>query len=146
MIGTAWQLEELKNEPTRHILCKRGLIDIRQENGIYWLGASVENNIGNWDYEQLASPEDVDAIDVANTQSWKKMVWAWISKEHGVIRARTFAYRIGMPEVQGNGSGSMNLAFQLKRHITINHGDGSIIFARPTSDNSAEVGGRVAAV
>jgi predicted PhzF superfamily epimerase YddE/YHI9 len=143
LIGAAWQLEQLKNEPTQQILCKRGTINVRQESSIYWVQASLENNIGNWDYEQLESPEDVEAIDIANTKHWKKMVWAWVNQDEGVIRARTFADTIGIPEVQGNGSGSMNLAGQLQRQITIKHGDGSVIYAKPLSHDSAEVGGRV---
>lgn len=145
LIGTAWQLEQLKNESIRRIKCKRGIVDTRQENGIYWVQASLENNIGDWDYEQLTSPKHVDEIDVTTTKGWKKMVWAWIDESEGLIRARTFADSIGMPEVQGNGSGSMNLADQLHRQITIQHGDGSLIYARPLPGNSAEVGGRVVA-
>jgi predicted PhzF superfamily epimerase YddE/YHI9 len=146
LIGTAWQLEQLKNEPTQHIHCKRGAVAAHQENGVYWIQASLENNIGSWDYEQLASPEDVEAIDVAHTKGWKKMVWAWIDEAKGHIRARTFADTIGMPEVQGNGSGAMNLAGQLQRQISITHGEGAIIYARPLSPDSAEVGGRVVAL
>jgi predicted PhzF superfamily epimerase YddE/YHI9 len=145
LIGTAWELEQLKNEPTQQIKCKRGLINVRQEDGVYWVQANLENNIGNWDYKQLATPEAVEAIDVASTKGWKKMVWAWIDEDQGLIRARTFADTIGMPEVQGNGSGSMNLAGQLQRQITIKHGEGSLIYARPLSSDSAEVGGRVTA-
>lgn len=145
LIGTAWGLEQLKNQPTQQITCKRGLVRARQENGVYWIQASLEHNIGNWDYEQLSSPEDVEAIHVNDTKCWKKMVWAWIDEEQGFIRARTFADTIGMPEVQGNGSGSMNLAGQLQRQITIKHGEGSVIYAKPLSDDSAEVGGRVSA-
>lgn len=143
LIGTAWQIAQLKNEPTQQLVCKRGIVNVRQENNIYWIRASLENNIGNWEYRQLASPEDVEAIDVAQTKGWKKMVWAWISKDQGLIRARTFADTIGMPEVQGNGSGAMNLAGQLQRRITIKHGEGSVIYANPLSRDSAEVGGRV---
>ena len=57
---------------------------------------------------------DVDAINLSDTKGWKKMVRAWLDESKGLIRARTFADRIGMPEVQGNGSGSMNLAGQLQ--------------------------------
>jgi len=143
LIGTAWQLEQIKNEPIERIICKRGRVNTRQEEGVYWIQASLENNIGNWDYEQLASPEDVEAINVVNTKGWKKMVWAWINQDQGLIRARTFADAIGASEVQGNGSGSMNLAGQLQRQITIKHGEGSVIYAKLLSDNFAEVGGRV---
>jgi predicted PhzF superfamily epimerase YddE/YHI9 len=145
LIGTAWQLAQLKNEPTRQMRCKRGVVDVREEGAAYWIQASLENNIGNWEYEHLASAQAVEAIEVADTKGWKKMVWAWLNENDGLIRARTFADSIGMPEVQGNGSGSMNLAGQLQRRITLLHGDGSMIYAQPVAENIAEVGGMVAA-
>ncbi len=146
LIGVSWQLAQLKGKPTQRLLCKRGQIEIWQEGDVYWLRAGLKNNIGNWDYEQLDIPGDVDKIDVADTGGWKKMVWAWASESQGLIRARTFADRIGAPEVQGNGSGSMNLAGQLQREIIITHGEGSVIYARPASSNSAELGGRIIAI
>lgn len=145
LVGTAWQLGQLKGEPTKQIKCKKGNINVRDENDVYWVRASIENNIGNWDYEQRAKPQDVEAIIASNTKGWKKMVWAWANEDEGLIRARTFADTIGMPEVQGNGSGAMNLASQLQRQITIKHGDGSLIYAKPLPNDYAEVGCRVVA-
>lgn len=48
-----------------------------------------------------------------------------------------------IPEAQGNGSGAMHLAKMLHKHIEIKHGEGSIIFARPSEDNFLELGGRI---
>lgn len=145
LIGTAWALEQLKNQPIAQIRCKRGVVLVRHEDDIYWIQADTGNNIGDWQYQQLETPHDVEAIDTSNTKDRKKMVWAWIDQTQGLIRARTFADAIGMPEVQGNGSGAMNLANQLQRQITIIHGEGAVIYAKPLSGNVAEVGGRVTA-
>lgn len=143
LVGVIWQLGQMKGEPTNAINCKRGKVVTWQENDVYWLRIGTEGNLGNWEYEQLDSPDAVEAIQVTDTDGWNKMVWAWIDESRGLIRARTFANKIGIPEVQGNGSGSMNLASQLQREITITHGDGSIIYARPSAGNTAELGGRV---
>lgn len=143
LVGAVWQLSQIKGKPVESIHCNRGEITTWQENDIYWLRTSLKGDIGNWDYEQMQSPEAIDAIKVHDTVGWKKMIWAWIDESKGLIRARTFASKIDIPEVQGNGSGSMNLAGQLQQGLTIKHGDGSIIYARPASNNCAELGGRV---
>ncbi|MGH9421068.1 MAG: PhzF family phenazine biosynthesis protein, partial [Thermoanaerobaculia bacterium] len=70
-------------------------------------------------------------------------VWAWIDERQGLIRARTFAPDWDIPEAQGNGSGSMVLAAIVDRVIEIKHGEGSVIFAKPAPDGSADIGGRV---
>jgi predicted PhzF superfamily epimerase YddE/YHI9 len=143
LVGVAWQLFQLKNIPALNIKCDIGEIPIWQEGEINWLRASLENNLGNWEYEMLESPDAVNAIEVSETEGWKKMVWAWEDERKGLIRARTFASKINIPEVQGNGSGSMNLAGQLQKSLVIKHGDGSVIYARPADNYSAELGGRV---
>ena len=70
-------------------------------------------------------------------------VWAWVDEEKGIVRARTFASDWCIPEDEANGSGSMKLATMLNREITIIHGKGSVIYARPTNNHFAEVGGYV---
>lgn len=52
--------------------------------------------------------------------------------------------RFGIPEDEANGSGSMRLAATLGRKLTIHHGIGSVIYARPSTPGFAEVGGMVA--
>lgn len=146
LVGAVWQLSKLKDEPVQNIHCKKGNISTWQDGDIYWLRAGLKGNLGNWEYEQLENPEAVDAIALADTKGWKKMTWAWKDEAKGLIRARTFASKINIPEVQGNGSGSMNLAAQLQREIIITHGDGSVIYARPALNNKAELGGRVLAI
>jgi predicted PhzF superfamily epimerase YddE/YHI9 len=143
LVGAAWQLSLLKGEPVTNIHCLRGDIKSWQEGPITWVRAGLQNNLGSWDYEQVGTPKEVESINVSDTQGWKKMVWAWIDEGKGLIRARTFASKINMPETQGNGSGAMNLAGQLNRNIVITHGNGSVIHARPASENHADLGGRV---
>ena len=98
----------------------------------------------NWNFEQLNNAELVEKLAVNETINKEHtFVWAWIDETKGLIRARTFANDWGIPEDEANGSGSMKLADTLKREITIIHGHGSVIHARPSKDNNAEVGGLV---
>jgi predicted PhzF superfamily epimerase YddE/YHI9 len=71
------------------------------------------------------------------------MIWAWMDRSHRVVRARTFAPDWGIPEAEGNGSGSMKLAAVLGKSVTIIHGAGSLIYAKPSPNNRAELGGRI---
>lgn len=70
-------------------------------------------------------------------------LWCWIDKKKGLIRARTFAPDWGIPEDEANGSGCMRLAAVLGRDITVVHGKGSVIYARPSSPGYSEIGGLV---
>lgn len=94
-----------------------------------------------WNYEIVENAEEVEKISVekANTKQ-HTMVWAWIDQSRGIIRAHIFANDRGIPEDEANGSGAMRLAFDLNKSIEIRHGQGSIIFARPSVNNRAEVG------
>ena len=70
-------------------------------------------------------------------------VWAWTDEPNGLLCARTFAPDWGIPEDQGNGSGSMQRAMALGRPITVIHGESSVIYAEPVNAQEAAVGGRV---
>lgn len=61
------------------------------------------------------------------------IVWSWIDKEKGIVRARTFASDWNIPEDEANGSGAMKLANSLNRNLIIHHGKGSVIHSTPNS-------------
>ena len=87
--------------------------------------------------------ELVEQLPLADTATYKHtVVWAWQDQKSGIIRARTFAADWGIPEDQANGSGAMILAANFQRNLTIIHGEGSFIYAKPVDNNFAMVGGR----
>ena len=71
------------------------------------------------------------------------MIWAWMSGEAGLVRARTFSSDWGIPEDEANGSGVMKLALELERYLEVRHGQGSEIFVRLVAKSRCMVGGRV---
>ena len=120
-----------------------GQIICWQEEDRIWAQTSLPM-LPQWHFTQRVSKREIEEMKVAFTKNIvHTMFWAWADKEKGLIRARTFAYDWGIPEAEGNGSGAMLLATMVKRHIVIEHGKGSVLFARPESNISASIGGRV---
>lgn len=142
-IGAAWLLADIKGEKIYILKGRAGSILVSRSGEVFWVQASL-STMPDWHHKQLESAEAVESVALNETTGWKPtMVWAWLDKTKGLVRARTFAAQWGIPEAQGNGSGSMMLAAIVDQEIEIKHGKGSIIFARPADNSSAEIGGRV---
>lgn len=143
VLGTAWLLTKLRGKPTESMHARDGNIKTEQSDGLIWARANLDI-MPPWNYKQLDTAKAVEKIKLEETKDWLHTVaWAWIDESKGLIRARTFATDWDIPEAQGNGSGALVLASKLGRNITIRHGEGSEIFAKPDSEGSATIGGRV---
>jgi hypothetical protein len=97
------------------------------------------------DYEwfELASPAEVEALDGAPEGHDMGCAYAWIDEEAGIVRARTFPTRIGIAEDEATGAAAVRLGAQLGRELEIRQGRGSVIEVRPGDGGWVEVGGRV---
>lgn len=143
VVGTAYFLSQEYSQTITQLESIGGVIETWKENELTWVKGSL-SILPNWNYEQLENAELVENLILNETLNKKHtLVWAWMDEVKGLIRARTFANDWGIPEDEANGSGSMRLADTLKREITIIHGQGSVIHARPSKGNCAEVGGLV---
>lgn len=144
VLATAWLITGLLGEPIDVIRARDGEISTWREDDLTWVRASL-STMPPWNFQQLGAAIDVERLKAEDMASVEHtMVWAWIDRAKGLIRARTFASDWDIPEAQGNGSGSLLLAAKLGLAIEIKHGTGSVIFARPDTDNSADIGGRIA--
>ncbi len=142
-LATSWLLTKLGGKSATQMRGRGGAITTWQDGDLTWVHASLAT-MPPWNYKQLESPEAVERITLKETETLEHtMLWAWLDETKGLIRARTFAADWDIPEAQGNGSGSMVLAAKLGRAIEIKHGEGSVIFAKPASDDCADIGGRV---
>jgi predicted PhzF superfamily epimerase YddE/YHI9 len=146
VLGTAWLLTKLRSKPTDKLHTRDGEIIVWQEGKLTWARASI-SIMPPWSHKRLDSPEAVEQIELEDTKTMEHtMFWAWVDEAKGLIRARTFAADWDIPEAEGNGSGSLALAAKLKWQIEIRHGKGAVVFAKPASDDCADIGGRVAEV
>jgi predicted PhzF superfamily epimerase YddE/YHI9 len=143
IIGAAYFFNHEYDLSVTKITTMANVIETWQENNLTWIKSNVDI-LPNWNYEQLENAELVEKLTLEETIDKDHVViWAWIDKDNGLIRARTFASDWGIPEDEANGSGSMKLATSLGREITIIHGQGSVIHAHPDKGSMASVGGRV---
>jgi predicted PhzF superfamily epimerase YddE/YHI9 len=96
-----------------------------------------------FDFEQLASPDDIDALEGPPGGHDALGAWAWIDETAGIVRERVFTMRYGMPEDEATGAAALRLAALLGRPLDIRQGRGSRILARPLPGGMAEISGRV---
>ncbi|MCQ4045257.1 PhzF family phenazine biosynthesis protein [Streptantibioticus rubrisoli] len=124
-------------------------VPTRAEDGTTWIRGSVAD-APPWDHERLADPAEVDALlpppltGGSTSARWRRtQCWAWLDHSAGVVRARVFAADYGVVEDEACGSASLLLAARLGRPLTVRHGQGSVIQARPVDRDQVEIGGRV---
>ncbi|MCL4364600.1 PhzF family phenazine biosynthesis protein [Patescibacteria group bacterium] len=143
LISTSYFINDVLGKEVWSLNCKGGKVKTWKEKELTWIESDLKGS-PSWNHLQLDDPVTVEKITMKEALKFEhSMVWAWIDKEKGVIRSRTFLPDWGTLEDQGNGSGSMQLARVLKRRIEIHQGKGSVIYASPAGKNSARVGGRV---
>ena len=145
LIGTSYFVNRVLKKEVSFIDCKGGHVKTWQESDLTWIEANLEGT-PPWKHKEFKTPHEIEHLSTSVISEFEHtMVWAWIDKQKGIIRARTFAPDWGIPEDQANGSGSMQLASMVGRKIEIKHGDGSIIYAELLGNNVAKIGGRVVA-
>jgi len=93
---------------------------------------------------ELASPAEVEALEVPRGPDVHDDVWAWIDpQERTQVRCRVFADGVGIAEDEATGSAALRLVAALDRPVTIRQGAGSVIAGRPVDGGRVRVGGRV---
>lgn len=140
LVGTSFFINKILGKKVDFLECKAGRVQTWQENGLTWIHAELANT-PPWHYQQLPDVSSIENLSIKPKEH--TIVWAWLDKTKGIVRARTFAPDWGIPEDEANGSGSMQLAAMLGQKLEIHHGKGSIIYARPAGTKAADVGGRV---
>ncbi len=120
-IGAAYFLRKEYKKSVTKMEGVGGIIETWSDGGLTWVKCDA-SMLPPWNLTKLVSANEVV----------------------GIVRARTFASDWDIPEDEANGSGAMKLAMSLGRELTVYHGNGSIIHARPSREaNKAVVGGLV---
>lgn len=145
LVGTAWLLSERAGAPVDVLRpVHASPVATWQDGGLSWIRARVAD-APPLTFVQVDSPAKIDAMTVSARDTYEHdEFWAWMDEGAGIIRARFFAPAFGIPEDEATGSAALVLASRLGRAIQIRQGRGSLLFARPGPEGSAEVGGYVA--
>ena len=142
LVGTAWLLAHEGNEPTI-LRPPAGEVVTWTEGDTTWISGRPDW-APPWEQIQLGQAATVAAM--RNAPSSKHdftQFWAWEDEANGIVRARVFAARIGVHQDEACGSASMLLAHQARQPITVHHGQGSVISARPGPNGTVKIGGLV---
>jgi predicted PhzF superfamily epimerase YddE/YHI9 len=134
-VGAAWLLEGVEELRTR-----AGEVPVSREERAVFVAARPAWG-PPFELEQLASPEEVEALDGPPGGHDLVAAWAWIDETAGTMRARVFPVRIGIPEDEATGSAATKLCAHAGRPIDIRQGRGSRVLARPGTGGFVEIGG-----
>ena len=134
-VGAAWLLEGVEMLRTR-----AGEVPVKREDGTAFVAARPAWG-PPFELEQLGSPAEVDALGGPPRGHDLIAAWAWLDEAAGMVRARVFPVRLGIPEDEATGSAATKLAAEIGRPIDIRQGRGSRILARPRADGFVEIGG-----
>lgn len=142
LVGTAWLLNR-QGHPVTALNPPAGPVDTWTEGELTWIRGPVAA-APPWTLNHVPDAATVAAMTaVPSADQDADQFWAWQDEAAGTVRARVFAARYDVPHDEACGSASMLLADRLQRPLTIHHGEGSLVLARPAADGMAEVGGRV---
>jgi predicted PhzF superfamily epimerase YddE/YHI9 len=134
-VGTAWLLEG-----TDVLRVAAGDVAVRRDGELVYVAARPEWGPPH-EFAELASPDEVEALDGPPGGHDLLTTWSWIDEPAGVLRARAFLARLGIAEDEATGSAATKLCAQLGRPIDIRQGRSSRILARPGEDGFVEIGG-----
>jgi predicted PhzF superfamily epimerase YddE/YHI9 len=139
-VGTAWLLAQ-ERAAVDTLRPPAGDVPVRLADGRSFVAARSEWP-PDYEWEQLASPEHVDALEGPPEGHDLFGAWAWIDEPSRIIRARFFPVRLGIAEDEATGGAAVQLAARLGGALDIRQGRGSRILARRLENGSVEIGGR----
>jgi predicted PhzF superfamily epimerase YddE/YHI9 len=141
VVGTAWLLaRERRAVPV--LRPPAGEVPVRSE-GEWTYAAGRPEWAPGFQFAELASPAEVEALEGSPSSHVEVGMWAWIDEDAGVLRERVFAQPFGIPEDEATGSAAIVLTARLGRPLDIRQGRGSRIRTRPLDDGMVEIAGRV---
>jgi len=141
-VGAAWLLAE-RGDPVEQLRPPAGVVDVRRDGELTFVAAKAEWS-PPWELIELDSASAVAELTEPPAGSGElPFCWAWADKDAGRVRARCWSLEDGIGEDEATGSAAIMLAVALDRPLTIDQGEGSLLYAGPLSEARAEVGGRV---
>lgn len=121
-------------------------VETWREGEVTWIRANTAS-APDFEFVRHTTPACVEGLSAPPLEEKSHhQHWTWLDEPTGILRARTFAGRMGIAEDEATGSAAMLQAQRLARPLTIRQGRGSVIHARPAAAPGwSEVGGRVVA-
>ena len=141
LVGTSWLMHREGPAP-RVLRPPAGEVPTWQSDGVTWVRAKP-SDAPSFDFVELASAGEVEALDGAPDGGGRTVAWAWADEAGGIVRARAFLPDYGVPEDEATGAAALRLCALLDRPLEIRQGAESRIAARPAAGETVELGGHV---
>jgi predicted PhzF superfamily epimerase YddE/YHI9 len=143
LVGTAWLLARHTGAQVHELNPPAGPVATWTEGEMTWIRGALAA-APPWTLNYVPNAATVAAMTAPpSPEQDADLFWAWIDESAGIARARVFAARYDVHEDEACGSASMLLADHTNSELTIRHGEGSVVYARPAPGCMADVGGRV---
>jgi predicted PhzF superfamily epimerase YddE/YHI9 len=142
VVGTAWLLERERGGVPA-LRPPAGVVPVRSE-GEWTYAAGRPEWAPEFEFVELGSPAEVEALDGSPRSDAEVGMWAWIDEYEGILRERVFAEPFGIPEDEATGAAAVALTARLERPLDIRQGRGSRILTQPLDNGMVELAGRVA--
>ena len=141
MVGTGWLLAR-EHGDVPALRPPAGVVPVRTEGDLAYAAGRPEW-VPGFEFVELGSPADVEALDGPPRHDVEVGMWAWIDESAGILRERVFAEPFGIPEDEATGAAAVALTARIGRPLDIRQGRGSRIRTRPLDDGMVELAGRV---
>ncbi|ASX02903.1 PhzF family phenazine biosynthesis protein [Mycobacterium intracellulare] len=141
-LGAAWWLRD-RGTPVRSLQLPVGVVEVE-----YTAKLTIIRAFADWTPEfvmhHLMSPQDVVDADPSDyLDDFPHYVWAWINRDAGHVRSRSFAPELGVREDEATGAAAIRISEHLSRDLTITQGKGSVIHTEWSATGWVCLGGRV---
>ncbi|MFV8052607.1 PhzF family phenazine biosynthesis protein [Mycobacterium sp. 48b] len=138
-VGASWWLREI-GLPVHTLRVPSGILQVEYDED-----RAIVNARSEWAPEfaihDLATVDEVLAADPDDFDD--AYLWAWSDEAHGMLRSRSFATHLGIPEDEATGSAAVRMTDYLSRDLTIVQGKGSVIETRWSPEGWVRLAGRV---
>jgi predicted PhzF superfamily epimerase YddE/YHI9 len=138
-VGTAWLLSRERG-PVDVLRPPAGEIPVRHEGERVWIAGRPEW-AAEFDFFELDSAAEVDALTHPPGDSGMAYCWAWEDEAEGRVRSRGLYPDEGIEEDEATGMAAIRLSGEQGRALEIRQGSGSRLYTRPLGDGRVEVGG-----
>lgn len=142
LVGAAWLIER-ERDLVDLLRPPAGAVPVHVEGDRAYVSGKPEWS-PPFEWIELGSPAEVDALTGAPGGREMVAAWAWIDETLGRVRARVFpGAGLGIAEDEATGSAALLLGARLGRELEIHQGRGSVIEVRPGDDGLVEIEGTV---
>jgi predicted PhzF superfamily epimerase YddE/YHI9 len=141
-VGASWWLRD-RGTPVNTLQVPAGIVQITYEDDLTAVSARSDwaPEFAIYDIESAEELFGADPDDYPD--DIQNYLWTWSDRDQGVLRSRTFAANLGVPEDEATGAAAVRITDYLSRDLTIVQGKGSVIHTRWSPEGWVRIAGLV---